>query len=364
MRSIDGEDSHEMERIDAHTHHPGDVPQSAAFLREMKLKLINIAIAVSSKDWRSEGVWAADRYRNLADSHPDRYAWCTSFDLPNGEDPHYAEMVIESLKKDLDAGAVACKFWKNIGLEVRAQSGVYLQLDDPCLAPIFSYLQNAEVTVVIHAGDPQKYWKALRRGSGRYAYHGDLQSSRRNSGCGIPTYEEILAARDRVLMLYPKLQVVGAHLGSHERDLIGLARRLDRYPNFAVDTAARVLDLAHHDRAVVREFFAKYQDRIIWGTDLGAWRIQSLMAAEEARASLDCLRQDYLEEFTFYETSDQLRIHNFTWNKTTPAELLAAGSRSRLPGEPVAGLGLSKGILQKFYCSNAKSWFPRLPTQW
>jgi hypothetical protein len=134
---------------------------------------------------------------------------------------------------------------------------------------------------------------------------------------------------------------------------------LDRHPNFAVDTAARVLDLAHHDRAVVRDFFAKYQDRIIWGTDLGAWRVQSGMSAEEVRVSLDCLRQDYLEEFCFYETSDELQIHNFTWNKTTPAELLAVGTRSRL-GEPVAGLGLPKQILKNFYCSNAKRWFPRL----
>ena len=170
-------DSHDMEKIDAHTHHPGDVPESAALLQELKLKLINIAIAVRSKDWRSEGTWGADRYRDLARSHPDRYAWCTSFDLPKGDDPEYAEMVIEGLKKDLAAGAVACKFWKNIGLEVRTPSGGYLQVDDLCLSPIFSYLQNAGVTVVIHAGDPQKYWKPLSDGSGRYAYYGDLQSS-------------------------------------------------------------------------------------------------------------------------------------------------------------------------------------------
>lgn len=360
--SITGEDSHEMEKIDAHTHHPGDVCESVALLQELNLRVINIAIAVSSKDWRSEGVWAADRYRNLARSHPDRYAWCTSFDLPNGEAPEYAEMVIESLKKDLAAGAVACKFWKNIGLEVRTPSGGYLQVDDPCLAPIFSYLQNTGVTVVIHAGDPQKYWKPLKDGSGRYAYDGDLQPPQQDRRCAVPSLEEILAARDRILMLYPRLKVVGAHLGSHERDLVGLAQRLDRFPNFAVDTAARVLDLAHHDRAVVRDFFAKYQDRIIWGTDLGAWRVQSGMGAEEVRASLDCLRQDYLEEFAFYETSDELQIHNFTWNKTTPAEILAAGSRSRL-GEPVAGLGLPKQILKNIYCSNAKRWFPRLSTE-
>ena len=352
-----------MEKIDAHTHHPGDVPESAALLKEMKLKLINIAIAVRSKDWRSGEVRGADQYHRLARKHPERYAWCTSFDLPNGEDPDYTERVIEGLKQDLAAGAVACKFWKNIGLEVRKPSGAYLHLDDACLAPIFSYLQKAGVTVVIHAGDPRKYWKPLRKGGSRYAYQGDLVQSSLRRGCEVPAYEEILAARDRVLTLYPRLQVVGAHLGSHERDLVGLAKRLDRYPNFAVDTAARVVDLAHHKRGLVRDFFAKYQDRILWGTDLGAWRAQSRMSTQEAGTLLDCLRSDYLEEFAFYETNRRLRIHNFTWNKTAP-DALHVGGRPQLPGEPVLGLGLSESFLQKFYCSNAKRWFPRLPSAW
>ena len=52
--------------------------------------------------------------------------------------------------------------------------------------------------------------------------------------------EDILKARDRVLARYPKLRVVGCHLGSDEVDLKRLAERLDSFPNFAVDTAVRV----------------------------------------------------------------------------------------------------------------------------
>ena len=55
-----------------------------------------------------------------------------------------------------------------------------------------------------------------------------------------PGKEAILTARDRVLARYPRLRVVGCHLGSDEDNLKQLARRLDAYPNFAVDTAARV----------------------------------------------------------------------------------------------------------------------------
>ena len=65
---------------------------------------------------------------------------------------------------------------------------------------------------------------------------------------GAPVKDAILAARDRVLARYPKLRVVGCHLGSDEDDLKRLAKRLDAYPNFAVDTAARVRYFARGDR--------------------------------------------------------------------------------------------------------------------
>src|SRR6185312_5557735 len=60
-----------------------------------------------------------------------------------------------------------------------------------------------------------------------------------------PAKEVILAARDRVLARDPKLRVVGCHLGSDEDDLTRLAKRLDAYPNFAVDAAARSLAATH-----------------------------------------------------------------------------------------------------------------------
>ena len=47
-----------------------------------------------------------------------------------------------------------------------------------------------------------------------------------------------------------------------------MARRFDRYPNFAVDTAARVPYFMMQPRDKVRAFLIKYQDRILYGTDL------------------------------------------------------------------------------------------------
>ena len=56
----------------------------------------------------------------------------------------------------------------------------------------------------------------------------------------VPSKAAILVARDHVLEMNPKLRIVGAHLGSMEADFKQLADHLDRYPNFAVDIAARM----------------------------------------------------------------------------------------------------------------------------
>lgn len=82
---------------------------------------------------------------------------------------------------------------------------------------------------------------------------------------GVPSKQQILDARDYILVRNPKLRVVGAHLGSLEDNLGQLANHFDRYPNFAVDTAARVIHLAVMPRYEGRAFILKYQDRIfVW----------------------------------------------------------------------------------------------------
>jgi len=62
-------------------------------------------------------------------------------------------------------------------------------------------------------------------------------------------------ARDHMLAMNPKLRVVGAHFGSMEDDIDPLfAAHLDRYPNFAVDTASRIPNLEKQPQDKVRAF--------------------------------------------------------------------------------------------------------------
>jgi len=86
----------------------------------------------------------------------------------------------------------------------------------------------------------------------------------------MPSHEEILAARDRMLTAHPALRFDSVHLASLEWDVDRVAAFLDRFPGANVDMAARLVHLEHQaskDPQKVRRFLIRYQDRVLYGSD-------------------------------------------------------------------------------------------------
>ncbi len=134
--------------------------------------------------------------------------------------------------------------------------------------------------------------------------------------------------------------MVGVHLGSMERDLDNIARHLDKYPNFAIDTAARMEYLMLMPQEKVRAFLIKYQDRVLYGTDLDL-----LPDAHFPDASPDALpevlkdwRSTYARDWKFLATAETLSVE----------------------GKQVHGLNLPQPVLQKIFRTNAIRWIPGL----
>lgn len=328
-----------MKRIDAHIHYYGDHPASLKLLDRLEVRSLNICVSRDNRGlWRRQ----VETWKTLADQHPNRYAWCTSFDTPRFDDPGYADQVIEQLKQDFQAGAVGCKIWKNVGMEIKKPSGEFLMVDDPLFDPIFDYLERANTTLIAHLAEPLACWQPLNPGAPHHNYYYTHPEWHMANKPGFPSHGEILAARDRVLDKHPGLRVVGAHLASLEYDVAEIATRLDRYPNLAIDTSARVLDLAAQDTEVVREFFVDYQDRILFGTDIVQGEPVSAMSGLERQEHLEHIARVYQRHFDFFETDQTISV----------------GDRE------TQGLGLPQGILLKFYSTNALHWFPSLQAQW
>jgi len=313
--------------IDTHAHVFAPDP-FLPLLNKLNLRILDILVVDdNSKPHRDLDT---QRKQALAVVHASsgQAVLCTSFDPYSFNRPDYAQNVIRGLNDDFAAGAIAVKLWKNVGIEIKDPKGQYLMPDDPVFKPIYQDIAAHNKTLVAHVADPDSGWQPPNPASPDYEYYRDHPSAYMYGKQGVPSKEAILRARDHVLEQNPNLRVVGAHLGSMESNFEELGRHLDKYPNFAVDIAARMPYLEMQPRDKMIAFITKYQDRLIYGTDLGF----SAGSTETARE----LESSYANDWRFFATSDTLEYK----------------------GRPVQGLGLPDGVLRKIYHDNAVKWFP------
>jgi len=75
-----------------------------------------------------------------------------------------------------------------------------------------------------------------------------------------------------VLQRHPDIKVVFAHFFFMSAQLERLGEYLDRYPNMCVDLTPGIEMYRNFSKNPegARNFFRKYQDRILYGTDIGA----------------------------------------------------------------------------------------------
>ena len=322
-----------MRRIDSHAHYSGDHPDDRALLEKLNITLLNVCVAHDADRWRGQAV----DFCRLAAADPEAYAWCTSFDPAGFEAPDYADRVIDLLDQDVKDGAVACKIWKNIGMEIRKSTGECILSDDPVFDPIYEHLTDMSLTMLGHLGEPIQCWEPLDPEDPHYGYFKANPKWHLHGRPEFPSHKAIIDARDHVLQKHPKLRFVGAHIGSLEYDVAEVAKRFELYPNFAIDTSARTRDLVCQDPSVVRQWFSDFPDRILFGTDIVDRDPPSSQLEDDARKRrLDSVESRYRQEFAFYESEG---THDFR-------------------GQEVQGLGLADKILEQFYCTNARKWYP------
>ena len=75
-----------------------------------------------------------------------------------------------------------------------------------------------------------------------------------------------MGERDRMFARNPKTRYISAHFGWHGNDLGRAAKQLDTLPNVVLEVGAVLYEFGRQPRAA-REFFTKYQDRVLFGKD-------------------------------------------------------------------------------------------------
>jgi hypothetical protein len=322
------------ERIDSHVHIMKPDPVYYRNLEKANIRVLNINVVDKhDKGFEQAEPQMAVAARILRETH-GRVAWCTTFDATDWESPEFTARVKKSLGQSFSDGAVAVKIYKDMGMELRSKSGAYVMPDDPAFSRIFDFIEAQGKTVIAHLAEPWAAWRPLDPASPHYSYYKENPDWHMFLHPDRPKKETILAARDHMLKLHPKLRVVGAHLGSLETNVDDIARTLDAYPNFAVDTAARIPDLMLQPREKVRNFMIKYQDRVLYGTDVG------LHAGEDTAIVVKHMDEEYARDWKFFATSETQKYQDKT----------------------IQGLALPEPVLLKIFRDNALTWVPGLRT--
>ncbi len=206
-------------------------------------------------------------YEKMVKPHPDRFEVYTQIDWTKIDDPNFSEEMVNQIRDGVKRGARGLKVLKDLGLTVRDKSGKLVMPDDPRLDPIWAECGRLGIPISIHLGDPEAFFHPVDRYNERYD---ELTRYPEWSFCCPPKFpklEEILEARDRAIAKHPETTWNLLHFGNWPENLDYVEKTLKRFPNTYVETGARQAELGRQPRRA-RDFFLKYPDRIMFGTDM------------------------------------------------------------------------------------------------
>ncbi|MCB0647107.1 MAG: amidohydrolase family protein [Saprospiraceae bacterium] len=329
--SID--DFSKIAKYDTHVHFEGTNTGLAEQAKEDGFCMIAISVDLGTQpDIYKQFQFGLQQEKEF----PSQVKNITSFDLLEWNAPDWDKKVIEHLQQDFDAGALGLKIWKCIGMTYRDSNDQLIMIDNPRFDAIMDFVVSKNKVVIGHLGEPRNCWLPIDSmtviSDQNYfkehpQYHMYLHPE-------FPSYEEQIAARDRFLERNPELTFIGAHLGSLEWSTDELAKTLDKFPNMAVDMAERICHWQHQsltDREKVRNFIIKYQDRLIYGTDL--YEGQETKTDEVKAHAHDI----WIRDWQYFVTDDEM---------TAP----------QVKGK-FRGLKLPREVIVKIYNENARKWF-------
>lgn len=253
-----------QKRIDSHIHYalPLEPEKLISFMDRNGIDIANLVLVPH----RSRLTSVPDALMAKA-KYPDRFYVFTSFD------------VSEYFRHGKEIGKYLVKFVDNMrncgcdGLKIiegkpsmRKFMGAVPDFDQTCWEPLWEYLEETGFPVLWHLNDPESCWGDADKAPRHIRMAGELYDD---------TYvnnEEQYRQMEAILKRHPKIKFIFAHMYFMSAQLPRLSALLDTYPNMMVDITPGLeiyVNLSGNTEEA-RAFFEKYQDRILYGTDIGA----------------------------------------------------------------------------------------------
>lgn len=316
--------------IDVHGHQ--DLAMSDDRLATLVKVMDNINLRTMVNLSGGSGARLAAQVRNAKAKYPGRFVVFANVDWNRLNEPDFAEHAAAQLEQDVkENGAVGLKLFKGLGMDIFWADGSRARTDDPRFDAIWRKAGQLAIPVLIHTAEPAAFFLPIDSANERYLELTQFPG-RARPGSKYPPFDSLIAEQHRMFRRHPETHFISAHLSWLGQDLGRLARTLDTIPNMYVEVAAALYEVGRQPKSG-RQFFLKYQDRILMGKD-------TFGDEDEFRVY-----------FRIFETDDEY----FPWY------------RRRHAFWGMYGLGLPDEVLKKVYYKNAlkliagidKSPFPR-----
>lgn len=306
--------------IDVHNHQ-FQMPTQDLSTLATEMDKLNMKVMVNLSG--QSGDLIVKSVRNIKDHYPSRFIVFANVEFNGVGKEGWAQKATKQLEEDVKNGANGLKVYKNLGFSVKDANGKRVPVDDPRLDPIWQKCAELKIPVLIHTADPRSFWDSMDLHNERWMELATHPNRKRGPKDPEP-FEDLIAEQQRMFRKNAKTTFIAAHFGWLPNDLERLGKLLDEMPNVNVEFGAVIAELGRQPR-MARNFFEKYQDRILFGKD--SW-----------------VPEEYATYFRVLETEDEY----FPYHKKYHAFWR------------MYGLGLPDNILKKVYYKNALRIIPNI----
>lgn len=321
--------------IDVHNHQWRMPTQNVKELTDEMDKLnMGVMVNLSGKSYKetpgeinggfdvNDNDFLVSSINNVKNSKPGRLVFFTNISFVGFGKPGWTEKTVSELEKDVKSGACGLKIYKDLGMEFKDQEGKRIPIDDARLDAVWTKAGELGIPVIIHSADPTQFWQAMDKNNERWL---ELKThSDRKRDNSFVTWDELIKEQHHLFAKHPGTKFIAAHMGWLGNNLDSLGHLLNELPNVNVEIAAVIAELGRQP-IHARQFFEKYQDRILFGKD--SW-----------------VPDEYQTYFRVLETNDEY----FPYHKKYHAFW------------KMYGMGLPDEILKKVYYKNALRIIPRI----
>lgn len=308
--------------VDIHSHQGGiNEERIGQLISEMDELNMGVLVNLSGRgfgrgDSNTQQEYIKSMLKEFNSYAPGRFMVFTNLNFAGFGDENWSRIAVKELEEDIAAGASGLKIYKSLGLNVTDVDGNRIPVNHPDLDPVWAKAGELGIPVIIHSADPAQFWQTMDANNERWLELKTHPNRQRGADNPVP-FEQIIAEQHDVFAKHPETTFINAHMGWMANDLDAASAHLEKYPNVNFGIGAVIAEFGRQPRRA-KEFFEKYQDRVLFGKD--AYK-----------------KEEYYTYFRVLETEDEY----FPYYKKYHAFWA------------MYGLGLSDEVLKKLYYKNA-----------